>query len=77
MKNQNKQQEIKTPFTIGEEFKKRLLKEGIDPSDIVEFSTENNKSKRLCFTKITLKDGSKHELVDDFVYYAARKNKKW
>lgn len=30
---------------ISEEFKERLIKNGIDPSDVVKFTTENNKKK--------------------------------
>lgn len=62
---------------ISEEFKKRLIKEGIDPDNVVKFATENNKKARKIITTITLIDGTEHKLIDDFVQFAARKNKQW
>jgi hypothetical protein len=62
---------------IGEELKKRLLLEGIKPSDVINVETTNDKKKRTVTTKINFIDGSEYELVDDFIWYAARKNKKW
>lgn len=64
-------------MTIGEELKKRLLLEGIEPSDVVNVETVNDKNKRTVNTKIHLIDGTEYNLVDDFAWYAARKNKKW
>ena len=62
---------------IGIELKKRLLTEGIEPSNVVDFTTANDKKKRTITTTIKLMDGTIHKLMDDFVWYAARKNKKW
>ena len=64
-------------MTVGDELKKRLLIEGIEPSNVIDFKTVNDKRKRINITKITLIDGSTYELVEDFIWYAARKNKKW
>lgn len=63
--------------SIGEELRKRLIDKGIDPSTVVNIITENDKYKRRVVIKITCVDGSKYELVDDFIVYAARKNKQW
>lgn len=62
---------------ISDEFKERLIKEKINPEDIVKFTTENNKKTKKIITTITLIDGSEHKLVDNFVWYASRKNKRW
>jgi len=62
---------------IGEELRKRLIEKGIDPSTIVNIITENDKYKRRVVIKVICEDGGKYELVDDFVVYAARKNKRW
>ena len=62
---------------IGEEFKKRLVKEEIDPLSVVSFTTENDKYKRTIITTITFNDGTKRELIDNYTWYAARKNKRW
>lgn len=62
---------------IGVELKKRLIEEGVEPSNVVSFTTHNDKKKQIITTNITLVDGTKHELHDDFIWYAARKNKTW
>jgi len=62
---------------IGEELHKRLIKEGINPSDVEKVTTINDKLKRLIITKIILSDNSEHKLIDDYVFYASRKNKQW
>ena len=64
-------------FVISEEFKKKLAKEGIDTDDVIEFITENDKNKKIIITKITLANGTKYELTDNFIWYAARKDKRW
>jgi len=62
---------------VGDELKKRLAIEGIESSNIISFETSNDKKKRKIITKLLLIDGSTYELIDDFIWYAARKNKKW
>jgi hypothetical protein len=62
---------------ISKEFKERLIAEGIEPSNIVNFATVNDKHKKTVITRITLIDGTVHELVDNHIWYAARKNKRW
>lgn len=64
-------------FTIGEELKKRLTKEGINPDNVTGFITENDKNKRTIITTITLINGAEYKLKDNFIWYAARKNKRW
>jgi len=62
---------------VSEELKKILSEKGIEPLDIVNLTTVNDKNKRTVTTTITLIDGSVHKLVDNYVWYAARKNKQW
>lgn len=62
---------------IGEELRKRLIEEGIDPLTVTNIITKNDKYKKLLVTKITCVNGSEYELIDDFIIYAARKNKQW
>jgi len=62
---------------ISEEFREKLIESGIVPENVVKFTTENDKKTRKNITTITLIDGTVHKLIDDFIYYASRKNKKW
>ena len=62
-------------IVISKELSERLINEGIDPLKVSKIDTINDKYKRKIITKITLVDGNEHELIDDFVYYAARKSK--
>lgn len=62
---------------ISNELTKKMVNNGIDPLNVMSITTKNNKKKRLIITEIILIDGSKYELIDDFIYYAARKNKRW
>lgn len=62
---------------ISDEFKERLIKEGINPDNVVKFTTENNKKTRKIITTITLIDGTQHKIIDNFIWYASRKNKRW
>jgi len=62
---------------IGEELRKRLIDKDVDLSTVVNIITENDKYKKRVVIKVICDDGSKYELVDDFVVYAARKNKRW
>ena len=62
---------------ISDEFKERLLKEGIEPDNVVKFTTENNKKTRKIITTVTLIDGTERKIIDGFVWYAVRKNKRW
>ena len=64
-------------IVIGEELSERLINEGINPLNVVNITTRNNKNKRQIITKITLSDDSEYELIDNFIYYAARNNKRW
>ena len=57
--------------------KERLIKEGINPDNVVKFTTENNKKTRKIITTITLIDGTQHKIIDNFIWYASRKNKRW
>jgi hypothetical protein len=57
---------------ISEDFKEILINEGIDPLNVVNFTTENDKNKKI-ITTITLIDGTEHKIIDNFVWYAARK----
>lgn len=56
---------------ISEDFKERLISEGINPLNVVNFTTENYKNQII--TTITLIDGTEHKLINNFVFYAARK----
>ena len=56
---------------ISEDFKKRLIEEGIDPLNVSKFITVNEKNKNT--TTITFIDGTEYKLIDDFIWYAARK----
>ena len=62
---------------IGEELRKKLIEEGNDPSTVVNIITENDKYKKTLVMKITCEDGSEYKLIDNFIVYAARKNKRW
>jgi len=62
---------------ISEEFKKRLIEEGIEPLDVANFNTVNDKHKKTVVTTIILIDGTEHKLIDNYTWYAARKNKRW
>jgi len=62
---------------ISEEFKKRLIAEGIDPLNVMNVTTVNDKYKKTVITTITLIDGAVHKLVDNYIWYAARKDKRW
>ncbi|MDY0270143.1 hypothetical protein [Trichloromonas sp.] len=62
---------------ISEEFREKLIEAGIVPENVVKFTTENDKKTRKNITTITLIDGTVHKLIDDFIYYASIKNKKW
>ena len=62
---------------FSEEMTKRLIDEGIDPLLVKDISTINDKKKRKIFTTVTLNDDSQRILEDDFIWYAARKNKRW
>lgn len=62
---------------ISDEFKERLIEEGINPDNVVKFTTENNKKTRKIITTITLIDGTEHKIIDNFIWYASRKNKQW
>lgn len=56
---------------ISDDFKKILIDEGIDPLNVVNFTTENYKNEII--TTITLIDGTEHKLINNLVFYAARK----
>jgi len=62
---------------ISRDFKRRLIIEGIDPKNVLKISTKNNKNKGQIITEITLIDNSKHVIIDDFIYYAARKKRNY
>jgi len=62
---------------ISDELKERLIEEGIDPLTVVNIITKNDKYKKTLIIKIICVDGSEYELLDDFIVYAARKNKQW
>jgi cobalamin biosynthesis protein CbiG len=62
---------------FSEEMTKRLIDEGIDPLTVKDISTINDKKKRKIITTITFNDDSKRKLVNDFIWYASRKNKRW
>ena len=62
---------------IGEEMKKRLIDEGLEPSTVKNITTVNDKKRRKIITTITFNDDTKHNLVDDFIWFAARDNKRW
>lgn len=62
---------------IGEEFKKQLLKEGINPESVKSFISKYNKKTNRIITIITLDDDAKHTMSEETVWYAARKNKRW
>ena len=38
---------------------------------------KNDKYKKTLVMKITCEDGSEYKLIDNFIVYAARKNKRW
>lgn len=56
---------------ISEDFKERLISEGINPLNVVNFTTENYKNEII--TTITLIDGTEHKIINNLVFYAARK----
>ena len=60
---------------ISKELSEKLINNGIDPLKVSKVDTINDKYKRKIITKITLVDGNEYELIDDFIYYAARKSK--
>ena len=60
---------------LSDEFKEKLINEGINPLDVKSFSTFNNKISRLVITRIILVDGTEKNLVEPFVWYAAKKDK--
>ncbi len=62
---------------LSKEFTERLIAEGIEPSNVVNFTTINDKHKKTIATTITLIDGTIHKLVDDHIWYAARKNRRF
>jgi len=62
---------------MSEDFKKRLISENIDPNNVDKFITYNDRKRRKIITKLFLKDGKTYNLVDNFIWYAARKDKKW
>ena len=62
---------------IGDEFKDVLINMGVDIHNVAKMRTRNDKKKKLIITEITLVDGTKHEIINDYVWYAARKNKRW
>jgi len=68
--------DIRIPL-IGDELRKKLIEKGIDPLKVINIITKNDKYKNLLITKIICVDGSEYELIDDFIIYAARKNKRW
>ena len=64
-------------MNISNEFKNVLINMEVDIHNIVKITTRNDKKKKLIITEITLLDGTKHEIINDYVWYAARKNKRW
>ena len=62
---------------ISEEFKKRLITEGINPLNVVPITTVNDKYQKKIITTVTLIDDTEHKLVDNYIWYASRKNKRW
>lgn len=62
---------------ISEEFKKRLITEGINPLNVVTITTVNDKYQKKIITTVTLIDDTEHKLVDNYIWYASRKNKRW
>ena len=68
---------MKSKRMFSEEMIKRLINEDIDPLTVKDISTVNDKKKRQIITTVTFNNGSKHDLIDDFVWYASRKDKSW
>lgn len=62
---------------MSEDFKNRLITENIDPNEVDKFITYNDIKRRKIITKLFFKDGKTYNLIDDFVWYASRKNKKF
>ncbi len=62
---------------IGEEFKKQLINEGINPDDVSKFVSKYDKNIKKIVTTVTMEDNSKHTIMFEPEWYAARKNKKW
>lgn len=61
---------------LNEEFKKKLIEEGIETLNIVSFNTVNDKYKKTLITTIKLIEGTERKLID-YTWYASRKNKQW
>lgn len=64
-------------MNFSEDFKQKLKDHGIDHNDVLSISTINDKYKKLIITTVTLNDGTKRKLVEDYVWFSSRKNKRW
>lgn len=64
-------------MNLTNKLKQQLSDSGFNPENVVDIISINNKQKRTITTKFKFNDGSEHEIVENFIYYAARKNKKW
>ena len=62
---------------MSDDFKSRLISENIDPNEFINFITYNDIKRRKIITKLFYKNGKTYNLIDDFVWYASRKNKKF
>lgn len=62
---------------LSDEIKENLISKGIDPSNVLSFVSKYNKSTNTITTRFILNDGNKHELIENCVWFASRKNKRW
>jgi len=60
---------------LSDEIKQKLMDEGINPLQVKSFSTFNNTVSRLIITRIVMVDGTEKNIVEPFVWYAAKKDK--
>ena len=62
---------------LSDEIKENLISEGIDPSNVLSFVSKYNKFTNTITTRFILNDGKEHELIENCVWFASRKNKRW
>lgn len=68
---------MKKTDILSSEFKKQLISEGIDPINILSFTSKYNKKDDVIITSIKMEDGTTHSIVSETSWYASRKDKKW
>lgn len=61
-------------MNLSKEFKKMLINYNVDPNNVVDMVTFNNKKTRKIITFFKLKNGQELSYEKDFLYFAHRPN---